>query len=183
MSPLAPFHPRPTPIERSTDPRFTARLIRLTKTSAVALGSIWLLWRSGPAANGDTIAAHPAVGAALLAGWLLMPTILLLSLRRPARRPSLLLPSTLVGVALLAVSLTPPPDPLAALGWRLLTAGIWLGGFLGAWLWFGWLPLPVPTALRDPFSPQRWALIALHVALILVGLLLIGLAFATPRVS
>ena len=162
-------------IELSTDARFGGRLSRLARTSAVALGLIWLLWRMGP----GTIATGGAsvIGAALLAGWLLMPVILLLGMRWPMVRRGLVVPSGLVGGALLAVSVDPALSLLAAAGWWLLTAGIWLGGLLGAWFWFGWLPRPVPAALRDPFGPWRWRLIGLHVGMVVGGMGIVGLSF------
>jgi hypothetical protein len=52
----------------------------------------------------------------------------------------------------------------------LVTAGVLLGGVLGLWFWYRLLP--VPAALDDPFSRGRWTLIAVHVSLIVVGLVL-----------
>jgi hypothetical protein len=152
----------------SADPRFAGRVRRLAATSVVALGLIWLLWTL-------KLDTHPAVGVALAAGWLLMPLTLWLSLRRPALRYGLVVPSALVSFALLAICATAlPADPLAGAGWLMLTAGILLGGVLGVWFWFR--RLPVPARLDDPFAPGRWALVGVHVGLVVVGLLLIGLA-------
>jgi hypothetical protein len=76
---------------------------------------------------------------------------------------------------LLAVSVAwLPVAPLPALGWLLMTAGVALGGLLGIWFWFRLLP--VPPALDDPYSTGRWALIGLHIALIVVGMVLAATA-------
>ncbi len=104
-----------------------------------------------------------------------MPVVLVLSLRMPVLRYALALPSTLVGLALVAVCVTAlPAQAWARAGWLLLTAGIWFGGSLGAWFWFRWAP--VPARLGDPFSRGRWALVAVHVLLVVVGLVLVGVA-------
>jgi hypothetical protein len=42
---------------------------------------------------------------------------------------------------------------------------------MGAWFWFRMLP--VPAALDDPAAAGRWALIAMHVTLIVTGLVLV----------
>jgi hypothetical protein len=60
-----------------------------------------------------------------------------------------------------------PTDRVAAAGWLLMTGGVALGGGLGLWLWYRLLP--VPASLDDPFSCGRWALVALHVGLIVAG--------------
>ena len=104
-----------------------------------------------------------------------MPAILWFSLRRPRLRYGLALPSALVTAALLVICATAlPADAFAQAGWLLLTAGILVGGLLGFWFWFRWLP--VPASLHEPFAPGRWLLVAIHVALVVVGLLLAGLA-------
>ena len=150
------------------DPRFAGRVRRLARTSVVALGLIWLLAET-------TLDAHPAIGAALAGGWIGMPAILWFSLRRPRLRYGLALPSALVTAALLVICATAlPTDAFAQAGWLLLTAGILVGGLLGFWFWFRWLP--VPASLHEPFAPGRWLLVAIHVALVVVGLLLAGLA-------
>ncbi len=152
------------PLELSTDARFARRVKRLALTSVVALGLIWWLAVS-------TLTAPPIIDAALAAGWMLMPAILFASLPRPRLRYALVLPATLVGVALLAVSIWwLPQDPLAAAGWLMVTTGISLGGLLGLWFWFRLLPVPEP--LDDPFSPGRLGLISIHVGLIITGLML-----------
>ncbi len=154
-------HPERVPVELTHDARFSRRVIRLSVVSAVALGLIWALVVA-------SLEAPPAVAVAFLGGWLLMPTTLVASLSRPGLRFGLTLPATLVTVGLLAVSLGwLPPDPVAAAGWLLMTAGVALGGGLGLWLWYRLLP--VPTLLDDPFSPGRWTLVGVHVALVVVG--------------
>ena len=159
---------RPAHAELSDDARFRRRVIRLTAVSAVALGLI-----AGLAAT--TLAAPGGVIAALVTGWVLMPAILLASLRRPMARYALVLPASLVSIGLLviAVGWLPGAAP-AATGWLLMAAGVWLGGGLGLWLWFRLLP--VPMVLDDPFSIGRWALVGLHVALVIGGFVLASTA-------
>lgn len=155
---------RPTPVELSDDRRMAGRVRRLARTAVVALGIIWWLAVS-------TLEAPPLIGASLLLGWASMPAILLLSLRRARLRYALVLPSSLVGIPLLAISaLFLPAGAVAATGWLLITAGILLGSVLGLWFWYRLLP--VPRALDDPFSAARIALIGVHVALIVVGVAL-----------
>jgi hypothetical protein len=125
-----------------------------------------------------TLDAPPLLGVALAAGWVLMPTTLFASLARPLLRYALIAPASLVGAGLLAISAWwLPADPVVAAGWLLITAGVLLGGMLGTWFWLRLLP--VPHSLDDPFSRGRWALIGIHVALIVSGL---GLA-ATSLLS
>ena len=156
------------PVELTDDPAFARRIIRLALVSSIALGLVWLL------AN-VTLDEHPSVGASLALGWLMMPSILLLSLRRPRLRYALAIPSALVGVPLLIICATSLPDgQVARTGWLLLTAGILSGGVLGIWFWFRWMP--VPGWLHAPFSPGRWALIGIHVALVVSGLVIVGVA-------
>jgi len=154
---------RPRPIELSADPRFAARVKRLAATSLVALGLI--------SALAATLDAPAPVVAALAVGWVLMPTTLFASLARPLLRYVLVVPASLVGVSLLAISTGwLPADPVAATGWLLMTAGMLLGGVLGLWFWMRLVP--VPQVLDDPYSTGRWTLIGVHVALIVVGFLL-----------
>ena len=156
---------RPTPVELTDDPRVVGRVRRLAAVSAVMLGLIWVLAVA-------TLEAPFVVNAALLAGWLLMPLTLLASLANLAARYWLVLPSTLVSLGLLAVVIGwLPDDPVAAAGWLLMLAGVALGGGMGLWLWFR--VLPVPERLDDPVSPGRWALIGVHVALVVGGVLLV----------
>jgi hypothetical protein len=154
------------PVELSHDARFAGRIRRLAATSVAGLGAIALLALA-------TLDAPLLVDGALLAGWALMPTLLVLSLRRPLVRYALVVPSTLVGVGLFALcAVALPEDAVAAAGWLLATVGIALGGFLGFWFWFRLLP--VPPALDHPFAAARWALVAAHVVLVVVGLLLVA---------
>jgi hypothetical protein len=158
---------RRVPAELTHDPRFAGRVKRLALTAVVALGLIWWLAVS-------TLDAPAIVGAALAAGWVLMPAILVASLAHPRLRYALVVPATLVGVALLAISAwSLPPNLVVAAGWLLIASGISLGGLMGLWFWFRLLP--VPNALDDPFSSGRLTLIGLHVALIVVGLALASL--------
>ena len=161
---------RGVPVELSADAAFAHRVRRLGLVSLVALGAVW-----GLAVT--TLDAPAIVDGALLAGWALMPAILFASLARPMLRLGLALPATLVSIGLLAIVVGwLPASPAAAVGWMLILAGVALGGGMGLWLWYRLLP--VPAALSDPFSPARWTLIGLHVALIVVGLVLA----ATPLV-
>jgi hypothetical protein len=155
-------------LELTDDPAFSRRIVRLARTSAVALGYILLLWVV-------TLDTATIVGLSLALGWILMPTILWLSLRVPKLRYALIVPSSLVSVALLAICLTAlPDDPVARAGWVSITAGILLGGLLGMWFWFRWAP--VPAQLNHPFSPGRWMLVGVHIAMIVTGLVLVSLA-------
>ena len=152
---------RRTPIELSPDPRFAGRIRRLAGTASVALGVIWFLAVA-------TLDAPLGIGVALAAGWLSMPAILIASLERPLLRYALVLPSTLVGLPLLAIAIAwLPAGPIAAAGWLLMTSGILMGGVLGVWFWYRLFP--VPAVLDDPMSSGRWVLIAVHIALIVSG--------------
>ena len=156
------------PVELTNNPAFARRVIRLALTSSIALGLVWILAIV-------TLDAHPSVGASLALGWLLMPSVLFLSLQRPRLRYALAIPSALVGVPLLIICASNLPEgQVAQTGWLLLTAGILSGGVLGVWFWFRWLP--VPGWLHAPFSPGRWALVGLHVALVVSGLVLVGVS-------
>ena len=139
-----------------------ARILRLAVTSVVALGVIFGLWSQ----------ARPggvAAGSALGAGWALMPATLLLMLRAPRTRYLLVAPSLLVTAALVDIAVV-----AGGLGWALIAGGTLLGGLLGAWFWFRLLA--VPRMFRDPFGAPRWALIAVHVGLIVAGIALVGFA-------
>lgn len=157
-----------TGIEMSADPVFLPRVRRLARVSAVALGIIWFL------AIRATEPHSAAIDGALFAGWVLMPTVLWISIRRPEIRPLVFLPSALVTVGLVALCVTSlPGDVVVRGGWLLITGGILFGGFLGGWFWFRWFP--VPASLDAPFSTSRWALIGAHVAMIVVGMALVAL--------
>ena len=145
---------------------------RLALTSVVALGIIWALAVA-------TLDAPALIHAGLAAGWLLMPSVLVASLADPRWRYALALPASLVGIALLAISVAwLPAPPLAAAGWAMMTVGVLLGGLLGLWFWYRLMP--VPKSLDDPFSPGRLGLIRAHVMLIVIGMLLAGTAVLAP---
>ena len=161
---------RAVPVELTGDRRIQGRVRRLAAISLIALG---LLAGLGAA----TLDAPRAVLACLTLGWALMPTVLAWSLRDPRARYLLVVPSTLVTVGLLAICIGWLPGPaIAAAGWLLMTIGVGLGGLLGLWLWFRLLP--VPAALDDPLAPGRWALISVHVALVVIGWVLVATAWS-----
>lgn len=142
------------------------RIVRLAAVSAVALGLIWWL------AVERTTAPAAAIWA-LLAGWLLMPAVLVASLAIPAASRLLIVPSTLVTLPVAAIALMPwSPDGIVRASWAAVAIGLLLGGGLGLWLWLGAFPAPEP--LRDPRAPLRWVLIVIHVAPIVVGLTLLA---------
>jgi hypothetical protein len=150
-----------TGVELTDDRLFAHRIRRLTAVSAVALGVI-----TGLAAAADA----PTVSIALLAtGWVLMPVILAASLKRPTLRYALVLPASVVTVGLIGVLAS--SEGVAVLGWALITAGILLGGTLGMWFWYRLVP--VPYALSDPYGIPRIALVALHIALVLSGVVIV----------
>lgn len=155
---------RSAPIELSRDPRFAGRVRRLAATSVIALGLIWAL--------ASLTLEVPSIGRlALLAGWLLMPAVLVASLHEPRLRYLLVLPSASVTLALAAIAAWwLPPHPVAAAGWLLITVGVALGGLMGLWFWYR--VVPVPAGLDAPFSRGRLGLIGLHVALIVAGIAL-----------
>ena len=156
-----------TSVEMTADSRFGVRVIRLAATSVIALGLIWGFAFA-------TLDAPAFVGICLAAGWGLMPTLLMVSLRWPVARYGLALPSTLVGGGLVAICLTalPPDWGAARVGWLMTTTGVLMGGVLGLWFWFRLAP--VPRFLDDPFGPGRWTFVVVHIALIVAGLALIG---------
>jgi hypothetical protein len=155
-------------VEMTSDPAFLERVRRLATVSTIALGVMWAL-------AFRTLQAHSAIHLTLLAGWVLMPTVLRVSVQRPRIRLLVAVPATLVGAALVAICVTAlPADRVARVGWVAATAGILLGGVLGAWFWYRWLP--VPAFLDDPYSRGRWLLIGAHVALVVAGLALVALA-------
>lgn len=158
-----------TGVEMSGDPLFLPRIRRLASVSSVALGIVWLL------AMTTTEPHSAAIDGALLAGWIVMPTVLWSSIRRPQIRPLVFVPSALVTLGLVALCLTAlPGDVSVRAGWVLVTGGIVFGGVLGGWFWFRWFP--VPEMLDAPFSSARWALIGVHVAMIVVGLALVAVS-------
>lgn len=155
--------------EMTGDARFEARVRRLAGVSSIALGVVFGLALASPV-------DAPYVRLAVALGWFLMPTILYASLWRPVLRYLLVLPATLVSLALLAlVGLGVPAGLAASVGWILVTFGVLLGGALGLWFWYRLMP--VPRELDDPFSAGRWTLIAVHVGLVVAGLALVALSF------
>lgn len=157
---------RPIPVELTDDPRVRGRVRRLMVVSLVALGAVTLLAAA-------TLAAPAPVVACLALGWVSMPAVLAWSLADARARYLLVVPSSLVTLGLLAIGVWALPEAsAAAAGWILVTAGVLLGGGLGLWLWYRLLP--VPRALDDPMAPGRWALIGVHIGLVVAGLALIG---------
>ncbi len=144
-------------LEMTRDRLFTHRVRRLVWVSVFALGVIWVM-----ALMDD---APVWVLALLAAGWLLMPSILAVSLRRPTMRYALIIPATVVPIGLAWMVLTASEATLT--GWILMTVGILFGGFLGMWFWVRWFP--VPRVFSDPYGVPRVALIGVHIALILAG--------------
>ncbi|MFM9108960.1 MAG: hypothetical protein ACKOWF_19915 [Chloroflexota bacterium] len=151
-------------IELTDDRRFAGRVARLAAVSLVALGMIWRL-----ASRGGIPEPAPTL---LLAGWIAMPCLLAASLFWPRLRPGLVAPSTLVTAGAAAAAWT-AAGPARA-GWVLLRAGILLGDLLGLWLWLRLAP--VPRAWTDPFSRRRWAVIAVHVLLVVAGMTIVAAA-------
>jgi hypothetical protein len=140
---------------------------RLGAVSLVAPGLIWWL------AATRLVVPQPLL-LALIAGWWLMPTTLFASIPYPSIRPLLIAPATLITVPVLViVAWWSPVQPVAQAGWLLIATGLLLGGVLGGWFWFRWLP--VPRVFDHPFAPARWGMIVIHVALICAGLLLAAL--------
>jgi hypothetical protein len=154
---------QPTGVELTHDEPFEARVRRLSVVSVVALGVITVLAiRDG---------APVGVVLALVAGWILMPSLLRLSLRQPVLRYALAIPATAVTVALGVFCMAALPSDASVAGWWVITASIALGAVMGMWLWFRWMP--VPESLEDPFSPRRLTLVAVHIAGVLVGIVLV----------
>jgi hypothetical protein len=152
-------------IEMTGHPRFRSRVRRLAITSGVALGVIWAM-------AVRTLDASRSIEGLLLAGWVTMPTVLGLSLTRSSIRRLVVAPTLLVTAALIGICLWELPHAgLARAGWLALTAGILMGGGMGVWFWYRWIP--VPRAFDDPYARARSTLIAVHVALVLGGIALI----------
>jgi len=154
-------------VELTAHPAMTARVIRQAAVSTVWLGLIF--WLAAAALD-----ANATIVAALGAGWVLMPSVLALSTRRPLLRLALVVPAGLISTALIAAVATAlPDDTTSRVGWVLVTVGVLAGGVLGCWFWYRLFP--VPPALDAPLAPGRWALIAFHVALVVVGIALAAL--------
>jgi hypothetical protein len=156
---------RPVPVELTGDGRVRGRVGRLTAVSLVALGVItWLA--------ATTTAAGAPVIALLAAGWVLMPAVLAWSLVEPGVRYLLAVPASCVSLGLLGVCIEEASATGAVpAGWLLVLAGVLFGASMGLWVWYR--ILPVPAALDSPVAAGRWALIGVHVALVLAGLALI----------
>lgn len=141
--------------------RLRGRVVRLAAVSVVALGVIFAL---GVEADEGALAT-----VALATGWVLMPCVLLLSLRVPGLKFGLAIPASLVSLATGWLALRTFPAP----GWPLLSAGILMGAVMGAWFWFRWAPIPAP--LLDHNGPARITLLAVHVALVVLGIGIVAL--------
>lgn len=152
-------------VEMTADRSFTMRVRRLVVVSVIALGAITVL--------AATTTDAPIWVLVLLAyGWLAMPLLLALSVRRPVLRYGLVVPATSVVLGLLALSAWwLPSATIAAVGWLSITVGIASGSVLGLWLWYRLFP--VPSTMEDPFAPKRMVLIAVHAGLIVVGIALV----------
>jgi hypothetical protein len=144
-------------LELTADRLFTHRIRRLIGVSVVALGVIWAL----AFMDGAPVWALALLGT----GWVLMPSILAVSLRRPMARYGLVVPATVVPLGLTGMIMVGQGS--TANGWIVMTIGIVFGGFLGMWFWFRWLP--VPRILDDPFGLARVSLVGIHIALVLAG--------------
>jgi len=140
------------------------RIKRLVGISAIALGLIAVL-----------VGAVPNLGwlppTLMVIGWILMPLLLAYSLRHPAWRYLLAVPAAAVSIALLLVSIEFEGSAWATAGWWTMTTGVLLGGSLGTWFWYRWVP--VPHQLSEPFSRGRWLLVGIHVGLIVSGWVLV----------
>lgn len=148
-------------VELTHDPPFEARIRRLSVVSLIALGAITgLAIRDG---------ASTTVVLLLTTGWVLMPTVLRASLRRPGLRYALSIPATLVagGLTLFSTTLSGNGDP-AVVGWWMITVSLWFGAALGMWLWYRWIP--VPRWLDAPFGLGRLVLVTLHIGGVLIGI-------------
>ncbi|MEA2002106.1 MAG: hypothetical protein U9N84_09525 [Actinomycetota bacterium] len=159
-SSMSSFSAEPISLEMTTDPGFLRRIKRLILVSSVALGLICLLVLS-------TADVGWVPTSLIIGGWVSMPVLLAGSLSRPELRYLLTVPAGLVSVALFVVALGFDGSGSARLGWWAMTAGVLTGATLGAWFWYRWVP--VPQALDEPFSRGRWALIAVHAGLVVVG--------------
>jgi hypothetical protein len=163
---IARRRPRALPPELTADARITARVRRLVTVSVVALGVIWALAVA-------TLDLPTLLESTLAVGWVLMPVVLAASLSWPILRYLLVVPATLESAALVTIAIGwRPAEPLSAIGWLLITAGILFGGTLGLWLWYR--VLPVPALLDDPYASRRWTLVAVHVALVVIGISLVA---------
>lgn len=169
MTATARFHLGHPSVEMTDDPLFAGRIKRLVGVSVVALGLITLLVAVCAESPGWVPVTLMAIG------WVLMPSILAMSLRQPWLRYLLSLPAVAVSAALLLVSIQASGSSWATAGWWLMTGGVLMGGSLGTWFWYRWLPVPRP--LDTPTAPGRMAMILVHVLCIVCGGLLVLLAW------
>jgi hypothetical protein len=145
-------------IELTTNPWMTRRVHRLIFVSSVALGVI-----TGLAVSDEgPLWAVSALGAS----WVTMPMVLWASVDRPQLRYLLVVPATLATVGLLGMALA--TNGAASAGWLIVMIGISTGGTLGMWFWYRLAP--VPHALDDPYGTPRLSLLAVHIALVLIGI-------------
>jgi hypothetical protein len=148
-------------VELTGDRMFSHRIRRLVGVSLVALGVItWLAVRSEGSNWAITL---------LVIGWILMPTLLFVSLSMPLLRYLLVVPGTTVSIGL--IGMTVGADGTEALGWFLIFLGITVGGLMGMWFWYRWVP--VPRMLDDPYGWPRLTVLALHIGFILIGAALV----------
>lgn len=166
MSTLLPTRP-PVSVEMTSDPQFARRIKRLVAVSGVALGGILLLQVA------TTDAGWVAVGL-MIGGWVAMPSVLTGSLAKPQWRYLLAAPATMVSSSLIVTAVGFDGSNSARLGWWLIVAGVLFGGTLGTWFWYRWMP--VPRIFDEPFSAGRWALVAAHAGLVVLGALLVVFA-------
>ncbi len=149
-------------VELTQDRLFTRRIRRLIGISLVMLGVISWLATANDAATW--------IVALMLVGWLLMPSLLLLSLKRPELRYGLLLPGSAFTLGVLAMALQ--AQGAQALGWWLIAVGLTIGGTAGIWFWMRWLPVPKP--FDDPYGWPRLAVIGVHAALVVAGIAILA---------
>lgn len=144
-------------VELTTDASFTQRVRRLVWISLVALGLFTAL-----AVRAEAAAWMVAL---MVLGWVLMPSLLRLSIQRPMLRYGLVVPATCFSLAVMGMALA--SQGAAAAGWWLIASGLLVGGADGMWFWMRWLP--VPPRCDDPYGPPRLALIGVHVTLLVAG--------------
>jgi hypothetical protein len=148
-------------VELTSDAGMTRRVRRLVAVSAVALGVITALaQRSG---------GPVWVLVFLSVGWVLMPTLLWMSVERPRVRYLLVIPASVVTIGL--AGMTVAASGSEEIGWLILTVGIASGGLFGMWFWYRWIP--VPLMFDDPYGMPRIGLVGIHVGLVLVGIAMV----------
>jgi hypothetical protein len=151
-------------IELTTNPWMTRRVHRLIVVSSVALGII-----TGLAVSDD----GPSWAVLAIAfAWFAMPTALWASVDRPRLRYLLAVPAVSASAGLVGMAVA--TSGAAAAGWLIVLIGISTGGMLGMWFWYRFLP--VPYSLDDPYGTPRLSLLAIHIALVLIGVGIIVLA-------